>query len=120
MGNPPCDTICFHAQQCAEKSLKGCLTFHEIDFPKPHSLEELVRLCKSVVPSIESEVGDVEILSSYGVEIRYPNEVYYDIPKKDAREAIDLAKRVKATILKYLEKKYKNEILRRLCSYKGR
>ena len=105
MGNPPCDTICFHAQQCAEKYLKGFLTFHEIDFPKTHSLEELVRLYKSIVPSIESEVGDVEILSSYGVEIKYLDEIYYDIPKEDAREAIDLAKRVKAVILKYLEGK---------------
>lgn len=105
MENPPCDTVCFHAQQCAEKYLKGFLTFYEIDFPKTHSVEELVRLCKNVVPSIESEVGVVEILSSYGVEIRYPDEVYYDIPKEDAREAIDLAKRVKAVVLKLLEGK---------------
>ena len=62
---PPCDTICFHAQQCAEKYLKGFLTFYEIDFPKTHSVEELVRLCKNVVPSIESEVGVVEILLNY-------------------------------------------------------
>src|SRR4030067_3763903 len=65
MGNPPCDTVCFHAQQCAEKYLKGFLAFYEIDFPKTHSLEELVRLCKNVVPSIESEVGVVEILLNY-------------------------------------------------------
>ncbi|MBI2557640.1 MAG: HEPN domain-containing protein, partial [Planctomycetes bacterium] len=43
----------------AEKYLKGFLTFHEIDFPKTHSLEDLVRLCKSAVPFIESEVGEV-------------------------------------------------------------
>ena len=95
----------FSCQQCAEKYLKGFLTFYETDFPKTHSVEELVRLCKNVVPSIESEVGVVEILSSYGVEIRYPDEVYYDIPKEDAREAIDLAKRVKAVVLKLLEGK---------------
>ncbi len=56
-------------------------------------------------PSIESEVGDVEILSSYGVEIRYPDEIYYDIPKEDAQEAIDLARKVKTVVLKYLEGK---------------
>ena len=31
MESPPTDTICFHAQQCAEKYLKGFLTFHETD-----------------------------------------------------------------------------------------
>ncbi len=102
MGNPPCDTICFHAQQFAEKYLKGFLTFHKIDFPKTHSLEDLVELCKQVVPDIETELENIEILSSYGVEVRYPDEVNYDIPKEDAQEAIDLARKVKAVVLKYL------------------
>ena len=103
--HPPCDTVCFHAQQCAEKYLKGFLTYHEIDFPKTHSLEDLVLLCRDVAPLIESELKDIETLSSYGVEVRYPNEIYYDIPKEDAVEAIDIAKRVKTVILKYLEGK---------------
>jgi len=101
----PYDTVCFHSQQCAEKYLKGFLTFHEIEFPKTHSLEDIVILCKRIVPSIESEVGEVEVLSSYGVEIRYPGDMYYDIPKEDAEEAIVLAKRVKTVVLKYMEDK---------------
>lgn len=105
MENPPCDTICFHAQQCAEKYLKGFLTFHAIEFPKTHSLEDLILLCKRVEPSIESEIGDMEILSSYGVEVRYPDELYYDIPKEDAHQAIVLAKRVKLVVLQYLKGK---------------
>lgn len=105
MKNPPYDTICFHAQQCAEKYLKGFLTFYEIEFPKTHSIEDLVLLCKEVAPSIESELTNVEILSSYGVEVRYPDEIYYDIPKEDALEAIDITKKVKSVILKYLKGK---------------
>jgi len=105
MENPPCDTICFHAQQCAEKYIKGFLTFNEIYFPKIHSIEDLVELCKQIVPEIESELDNVEILSSYSVEVRYPDEIYYDIPKEDAQEAIDLAKKVKTVILKYLKGK---------------
>lgn len=105
ISNPPTDTICFHAQQCAEKYLKGFLTFHEIDFPKTHSLEDLVLLGKQAVTSIESELKEVEILSSYGVEARYPGEIYYDIPVEDAKEAIEIAKKVKGCILKHLEGK---------------
>lgn len=103
MDAPPTDTICFHAQQCAEKYLKGFLAFHEIDFPKTHALEDLVLLCKGVAPKIESELRDVEILSSYGVEVRYPDEIYYDIPEEDAKEAINLANKVKSVVLKYLD-----------------
>lgn len=105
MDNPPYDTVCFHAQQCAEKYLKGFLAFHAINFPKTHSLEALVEFSKPVVPEIETELENIEILSSYGVEVRYPDEVYYDIPKEDAQEAIDLARKVKAVVLKYLEGK---------------
>jgi HEPN domain-containing protein len=31
---PATDTICFHAQQCAEKYLKAFLIYHEIEFEK--------------------------------------------------------------------------------------
>ncbi len=105
MDNPPYDTVCFHAQQCAEKYIKGFLAFHEIDFPKTHSIEDIVLLCKDVAPSLESEIGDVEVLSIYAVETRYPAEMYYEIPEEKAREAIDLAKKVKSVVLKYLEGK---------------
>ena len=33
------DTVCFHAQQAAEKSIKAYLTAHDIDFPFIHNLE---------------------------------------------------------------------------------
>jgi len=103
MERPPCDTVCFHAEQCAENYLKGFLTFHQIEFPKTHSIETLVELCKQVDTTIEEELEDVEILSSYGVGVRYPDEVYYDIPKEDAAEAIELSKKVKAFVLKKIQ-----------------
>lgn len=30
----PFDTVCFHAQQCAEKYLKGWLVYSNVDFPR--------------------------------------------------------------------------------------
>ena len=105
MDDPPYDTVCFHAQQCAEKHIKGFLTFHEIDFPKTHSIEDLVLLCKDIAPSLESEIGNIEVLSIYAVETRYPSEIYYEIPEEKAHEAIEFAKKVKSVVLKYLEGK---------------
>lgn len=37
----PTDTVCFHAQQCAEKYLKALLSFRGSDFAKTHDLEAL-------------------------------------------------------------------------------
>lgn len=105
MDEPPYDTVCFHAQQCAEKYIKGFLTLHEIDFPKTHSIEDLVLLCKDIAPSLETEIGDIEVLSIYAVETRYPSEMDYEIPEEKAIEAIEIAKKVKSVILKYLESK---------------
>lgn len=38
----PLGTVCFHAQQCAEKYLKALLTLHAVPFPKTHHLPELL------------------------------------------------------------------------------
>lgn len=40
----PTETVAFHAQQCVEKYIKAALTFYEIEFPKVHDIEKLVRL----------------------------------------------------------------------------
>ena len=35
------EDVCFHAQQCAEKALKGMLTHLSIQHPRTHALEEI-------------------------------------------------------------------------------
>ncbi|MFQ5846629.1 MAG: HEPN domain-containing protein [Candidatus Methylomirabilales bacterium] len=35
----PLGTVCFHAQQCAEKYLKGLLTLLAVPFPRTHEGE---------------------------------------------------------------------------------
>ena len=40
----PSETVCFHAQQCAEKYLKAYLTFRSLEFPKTHSIQKLFSL----------------------------------------------------------------------------
>ena len=40
----PTDTVCFHAQQCAEKYVKALLVFRGVDFPRTHDLEVLALL----------------------------------------------------------------------------
>lgn len=92
MDDPPYDTVCFHAQQCAEKYIKGFLTFHEIDFPKTHSIEDLVLLCEDIAPSLESELGDVEVLSSYAMRQDILLKFTMKFPKKRHARQLNLRK----------------------------
>jgi hypothetical protein len=41
----------------------------------------------------------VETLTSYGVQVRYPDDLYYDIPMVDAVEALAIAEKVKQAVL---------------------
>ncbi|MBF0342911.1 MAG: HEPN domain-containing protein [Nitrospirae bacterium] len=93
------DIACFHAQQCAEKYLKGFLVYNEVDFPKTRSIEYLIFICKPFAPAIQSILTDVEVLSIYAVETRYPmDDATYDITRQEAQKAIVLAQKVKSTI----------------------
>ncbi len=86
------DTVCFHAQQTAEKSLKAVLALHEIDYPRRHDLGELLELVKPLVPEI-APLGDRIIgLAPYAVEIRY--EVEWGPSYEQANEAMQTAAEV--------------------------
>ena len=51
-GDGPYDTTCFHAQQAAEKYLKGLLALMEQPIPRTHNLEELQQFCIGLVPTL--------------------------------------------------------------------
>lgn len=97
----PTDTICFHAQQCAEKYLKSYLTFKDIAVEKTHDLAKINNSCINVDPEFEELSDAAEILSGYAVEIRYP-DAFYEYSIEEAREAVERAKMFKSLVLKKL------------------
>ena len=86
------DTICFHAQQCAEKYLKALIVFHRVSLPKIHDLGKLADLLQPFEPSIGLMTDLYERLSPYGVEFRYPGE---EAIASEARIAIAAAKEIR-------------------------
>lgn len=95
----PFDTVCFHAQQCVEKSLKAFLTYHGIHFEKTHELGQLLFLC-SPDPDLVQELSGVKRLSFYAVEGRYPegeggesDQVEEEIDRAEAEGAVSLAQK---------------------------
>ena len=65
---------CFHAQQCAEKYLKAVLVLHGRDFPWIHDLLALSDLCAQVGVIVPIDPDDLDRLSAYAVQVRYPGE----------------------------------------------
>lgn len=88
----PFDTVCFHAQQCAEKSLKAFLVYHQVLFEKIHDLGQLLLQCETA-PDLVRELDEIERLIPYAVETRYPGE-WESIGRTEAEQAVELARKV--------------------------
>jgi len=99
---PPLDTVCFHAQQCSEKYLKAFLVFNEIEFEKIHDLGELVQLAMKVDESFNQIIEFGEKLTPYAVEIRYPGILVDEPTIERAKDAIEMAVKIKTFILERL------------------
>jgi HEPN domain-containing protein len=84
------EQICFHAQQAVEKSLKALLIHAHIDFPFTHDLRELLDVLGEAGISIPDELGEVDILTPFAVETRYPG-FWGAISEDDVDEAITFA-----------------------------
>jgi HEPN domain-containing protein len=98
----PWDTICFHAQQAAEKLLKGFLVFHGRELIRTHDLIALLSACVQVAPSLAKVQQDCQRLTYYAVASRYPDDLY-EPDEKDARQMIDAVRRVRTEILSCLK-----------------
>jgi len=92
---------CFHAQQSAEKYLKAFLTWHQVEFPKTHSIRELLKLVMTADKDLASHLQPAATLTPYGVEVRYPSDLP-EVSQAHAQEAIELAEKVRQAILKSL------------------
>ncbi len=96
--HPPTDTICFHCQQCAEKYLKGYLTFQNIQIERTHDLVKLNNSCRKIDDSFGELAEVCEILTGYAVEVRYPGD-FYDYPLEDARQSVKFAETIRDFVL---------------------
>jgi len=82
----------FHAQQCAEKSIKAVLVFAEIQPPKMHNIRELLDLLPQAI-EIPDGVVAATSLTRYSTIDRYPG-LYENATEKMRKEAVALAETV--------------------------
>jgi HEPN domain-containing protein len=92
IGDILAETLCFHAQQAAEKALKAILVHSGIEFPRTHSLRLLVDLLPHEIrtdPVLRSAIA----LTDYAVTTRYPGETE-PVDQAELEESIRLAQAV--------------------------
>lgn len=88
VASSPAWIIAFHAQQCAEKSLKSFLVCRGEDFPYTHDIRLLLERCGGW-----SELLEIERLTVYAVSARYPG-VHKEVTRAEAEQALRLAQSV--------------------------
>lgn len=90
--NCPFDTVCFHAQQCAEKYLKALLVQRGSDPPRTHDLRLLLQRLPADL-ALLFRMEDMVELNRYSIEARYPGE-WEEISRAEAERAVMLARAV--------------------------
>jgi HEPN domain-containing protein len=91
------EDACFHAQQCAEKGLKGLLVQRGIAFQRTHVLETLLDLLKEGNVAVPPAVDEAFTLTQYAVQARYPGE-WEAVTEEEARSALKSAAEVLAWV----------------------
>ena len=89
---------CFHAQQCAEKYLKGYPVAHEVPFRFVHDLGYLIGLCAGVNPALANLRPAAITLNPYVATARYPSEDAQEPDIAAAEEAIAVAEQIAAAV----------------------
>lgn len=93
--------VCFHAQQCTEKAIKGLLLLQSKTPPRTHRLGDLLSLLEPN-PFILSSL-EIQLLDRFYIPTRYPDVLPGALPeglpeRNDAEEALVIARRVLETV----------------------
>jgi len=91
---------CYHAQQCAEKSLKAYVVWKGGQVKRTHDLNVLMNECRSLGGNelSVSEEG-LDYLNKFYVPMRYPDAFLGSLPEglptdEDAHEVIETAEQI--------------------------
>ncbi len=98
----PPNQICFHAQQVAEKYLKGFLFYSKQKSEKVHQLQYLLQLCAKVDASFEDLRTVSLYLARFYIETRYPGD-FENFTLEEAQKAYKSALEVKNFVLKKIK-----------------
>jgi HEPN domain-containing protein len=96
----PLDTIAFHVQQTAEKTLKALLASRDIEYPRTHDVEALLDLAVPLYPELEAHREPLLGLSAYAVDMRYDADL--DPSREEVEAALQAVRRLRETVARLL------------------
>lgn len=99
---PNFDAVRFHAQQCAEKYLKGLLQEQRLAIPRTHNLEALAKPLLTAHVALKTLSAAIRTLGAYAVETRYPGK---SAGRALAKEALELCARIRRVCRRALKAK---------------
>ncbi len=90
----PLEIICYHCQQAAEKATKAMIMDNgsQGGIPRSHDISFLMNQIKNMIEIPEAYYDYADILTPYGVSVRYPSELFLET--KDAAEALHCAEEI--------------------------
>lgn len=92
---PLWNSVCFHAQQCAEKYLKARMQEAGIVIPKTHDLEALLDRLLPIEPLWAAFRPAAQNLTDFAVSFRYPGE---NATKFEARQSLKDSKAIRREV----------------------
>ena len=106
MGEGLYNQVCFHAQQCAEKAIKGLLAHQRKIPPRTHRLADLLGLLEPD-PFAEDRI-EIQLLDRFYLPTRYPDALPGLLPEGlpdagDAQEALTIAGKVLTQVKQLLQ-----------------
>jgi HEPN domain-containing protein len=100
----PWDTVCFHAQQAAEKMLKALLVLRGVEPERTHDLVALLQECLAQDPDMDGLRASCLLLNPYSIDARYPAptaaaEELEAPDESEGKMAVEAAERVFSAVL---------------------
>ena len=89
--------VCFSCQQSAEKYLKACQIYFDLEIVKTHDLNFLIDNLLDTDKNLEQFNIKGKRLSRYAVKYRYPDD-FEDLTKANAEDAISIATEIEKYI----------------------
>ena len=93
------EDLCFHAQQCAEKAVKGVFLHRGMTFPYIHDIKKLLDLLNAAGVKIPKYIEEAKELTPYAAVMRYPDH-YTAVTKRKHQRAVRMA----AAVLRWAER----------------
>lgn len=100
--DPICEAVAFHCQQAVEKYIKAVLVSKQAEFPKTHSIAQLLDILQEFSPSVSSALEETVTLTAFGVQVRYPGDVV-EVSPSQARRMFKLVKKARRLLLRELD-----------------